>query len=348
MIVLITIAEFCGAVILASNNHAQAKAVLHKLSAHQTPLLDAMLNGNRAVYDYESAWILRNAREYSNLHSLELRHQNELVLQLAMDDHSLPWLINTVVHTPDPTRKAQWVMRFQALHSGDYILLIRIGLIGIISWIAIALIMALASTAPRPVAKIEPRSMAELDVTTAPPATSSDTFGLDNSPESPAFPSPSHSDKKIEQDFLYRLEREIARSAEHALDLSICLLRSETIRSESGKAHTILLNEFTHDDLIFKVDNRTYAVILPHNDLDQAMARVELFLRKTLAKPEEANIFQSATAGLSSRSGRLVESRRVYREAGIALRKAEPNAGRIAGFRADPGRYRNYLTHHKI
>lgn len=367
LLVVLATTELCLAVMLSENRHKQATASLIVLSRHQGPMLQARATANQASWSYETEWVLRNAREYPDLQSLEVKDSTTSLISLDMGNPPPEWMLARISHTPDPMQPVVWTMAYRIFAASDLVLMARIGLMGFLTWLCACLLITLISrpSRPRPVQMAEgatepadsspaaheaPAVYEDSEIHDASPAAAPGEETVQAPAAKPEAPTslPVVIEHSREQDFLYRLERELSRAAENALDLSVALIRADALREQADKAAKVLLAEFTHDDLLFRVDNRTWAIILPHNDLDQAMARIELFLRKVMAKAEEAALFGQASAGLSSRSGRMVEARRVYREAGIAVRKADPASGRIAGFRADPSRYRNFLTHHKI
>jgi hypothetical protein len=370
---------------LADGNQRAATSYLQKLSSRQGALHAALKANDPAVYEFETDFILRNAQEYPSLVRLELRHEQHLIVQLSMPDNLPPWTNNQITQTPRATESFQWFMEYKALTIADFIILGRIIAICILLWAGIIILLVLFDPKQRqeqglnqssddqsPVTypnaastqnsgahvpateSTESHKAPEQDHTTYPPQQKLMDDALVESPETSSAPSANHGDLSPshlphhEKEFLYRLDKELARAAENSMDLAICLLQSMAFKNSQENAYAILLKEFTHEDLIFPLSNSSFALIFPYNDLDQAIVRIELFLKKTQNNHYEHQLFSHATAGLSSRSGRLIEAKRVYKEAIIALRRSDPLQARISGFRADPTRYRHFLTHFKV
>lgn len=246
----------------------------------------------------------------------------------------------------------EYVLSFTAITMGEIEFLIKGILVLIISWLAVSLIILTHGyTQTRPEPDLGPEHRPEQERTTFEKDMSTSDSENQDQPSTSAGNNTSASEpppprKAHEKDFLYRFEKEISRSAEHALDISLCLIKNQLAAWDSHDPIEALYKEFVHDDLVFELKQQTLAVILPHHDIDQAMARMELFLRKAHGPAQE--FFDACIIGLSSRSGRLVEAKRVYHESMIALKKADPKIGRMVGFKADPAKYRNFLTHQKV
>lgn len=148
----------------------------------------------------------------------------------------------------------------------------------------------------------------------------------------------------------FRLDKELERNAENALDLSLAIFRYEGLSEEDHTAAAgLLLGEFSHEDLIFEFGKDTFCVILPQHDLDQAIVRSELVMKKTegLKDSAFAHPFEM-TVGLTSRNGRLLDANRFLKEGQVALKKASREEGRIVGFRPDPVRFRSFLRHQRV
>lgn len=147
----------------------------------------------------------------------------------------------------------------------------------------------------------------------------------------------------------FRLTKELERSAENAVDMCMALFRFARLSpAEHANAAGLLLADFSHEDLIFEMGPNTFCVLLPQHDLDQAIARAELFIRKAEEKLLRTGQPITVLAGLSARNGRLIDAKRFIKEAQLAVNKANLREGRIVGFRPDPARFRNYLRHHKM
>lgn len=255
------------------------------------------------------------------------------IMALSYTTHTPSWLQQ--VQEIEGGVGGRYQLGYSVLTMGELELIVKGSMILLFSWIILSMLILVHTRS------ITPQDSKEVE---AEPHS--------NTSEKKATSSEIHQEPAIkpmrtnEKDFLYRFEKEISRSAEHALDISVCLLKNHRGSATTQEAMNSLYKEFVHDDLVFELRNQTLAVILPHHDIDQAMARMELFLRKPHTQTED--FFEKCTLGLSSRSGRLVEAKRVYHEALIALKKADPKIGRMVGFKADPAKYRNFLTHQKV
>jgi GGDEF domain-containing protein len=148
----------------------------------------------------------------------------------------------------------------------------------------------------------------------------------------------------------FRLDKELERNAENAMDLSLAIFRFAGLAADDySAAAALLLGEFSHEDLIFEFGDDMYCVILPQHDLDQAIVRSELVVKKT--ENAKSNTFKQPfelTVGLTSRNGRLLDAGRFIREGQTALKKASREEGRIVGFRPDPVRFRSFLRHQRV
>ncbi|HUW41301.1 MAG TPA: hypothetical protein VMV90_09835 [Rectinemataceae bacterium] len=145
-----------------------------------------------------------------------------------------------------------------------------------------------------------------------------------------------------------RLDAELQRSASFEQDLSLLLIRCGDLHGEVSphyKAIADALAEFfTFRDLAFERGEAGFSVILPNIDAEHALRMAEEFLKKLDAHIEGIEA-PSVTMGLSSRTGRLVDSVRMLGEATAALDKAKTEGGsRIVAFRPDPEKYRLYLS----
>ena len=274
---------------------------------------------------------------------------------------------------------------YTVLERRDVFNLLRDALIAVLAFALIAVILAIVSLlrpsraaperpqaapgptprrhapAERPVSREQPAAAAPPSGTTAEAGLFSPVSGL--SPEA-------HLEK--------RLTLELERAASNDQDLTICFVDypgltrgSETYRSVAGA----LLQFFGFEDLIFEYGKRSFCVLFPNVDLDEAIHTVEDFQRRGLefqaaSETEEQDGSAEATSGsdaqstsahaggpreairvpeepafgLSSRNGRLVEGGRLMREARQALSKARETSGRIMAFRPDPQRYRKFIT----
>jgi GGDEF domain-containing protein len=153
-----------------------------------------------------------------------------------------------------------------------------------------------------------------------------------------------------------RLDAELARSASFEQDLSLLLVEGDSLAASPGNyeaAAKATREFFSFRDLAFERGENGFVVILPNMDAEHAMRMAEEFLKKLdslLRGGESAGAVgamerQKVFIGLSSRSGRLVDSERLLIEAVGAVEKSrEEGDTRIVAFRPDPDKYRLYLA----
>jgi hypothetical protein len=105
------------------------------------------------------------------------------------------------------------------------------------------------------------------------------------------------------------------------------------------------VNFFTLRDLIFEKGDQGIAVISPNIDLEQGFAKSEEFRERILKKlPDSSKTGYALCAGLSSRSGRLIEAERLMFETSEALLKALADPlSPIVAFKSDPEKYRDFV-----
>jgi hypothetical protein len=105
------------------------------------------------------------------------------------------------------------------------------------------------------------------------------------------------------------------------------------------------VNFFTMRDLIFEKAEQCISIIVPSTDLEQGIGRAEEFrsrINDKMIKSSKEPI--KLCIGLSSRSGRLVEAKRLMLEASTALEKAQEDpASPIIAFKSDLEKYREYI-----
>lgn len=148
-----------------------------------------------------------------------------------------------------------------------------------------------------------------------------------------------------------RLEAEISRSASFEQDLSFLLVSFEGTapeRPEYRATAATIAEFFSFKDLAFERGPDGFAVILPNIDADHALRMADEFLKKLstrLAAGDAPLGYLPVFMGISSRSGRLVDSARIGKEAEAALKKArEEHDSHIVAFKPDPDKYRLYLA----
>ncbi len=150
--------------------------------------------------------------------------------------------------------------------------------------------------------------------------------------------------------FAPRLKSEIQRAASSDEDVSVACVQidgqiyGEPPAFRSKAVADILLGVFPLHDLIFEAGNRSYAIILPDSDIDRSFRSLEELRTRIAGAPLEGKIV-TASIGVSSRAGRLIEDTTLHQEAVVSLQKALREGGnRVVGFRASPSRFRQVLS----
>jgi GGDEF domain-containing protein len=87
------------------------------------------------------------------------------------------------------------------------------------------------------------------------------------------------------------------------------------------------------------------AVILPNSDLEQGITELSDFQKELFQATPDMFCTSDISIGLSSRNGRLINSKRILKEAHAALKRAEKDSEtNLIGFRPDPGKFRSFLA----
>ncbi len=143
-----------------------------------------------------------------------------------------------------------------------------------------------------------------------------------------------------------RLNFELRRAASFDQDLVLILFTSPQLRKENPiyrKAAESIVDYFTFQDLTFEFKDNGFSIILPNTELDEAIKKMEFFLKKLSSLDFESTPIFSV--GLSSRNGRLLSAQRLIHEATKAIEKAQSyKKTKIVGFRSDPVKYRKYIA----
>ena len=150
-----------------------------------------------------------------------------------------------------------------------------------------------------------------------------------------------------------KLSSEIRRCA--SLEQDLVLLAAE-IKSPHFVSESLFqcLNDeavsfFSMRDLVFKKGDNSISVIIPGMDLEEGLAKSEDFCNLIVSRFSESGLNEEPILciGLSSRSGRLVESDRLMTEAFTALEKAlVDHETNIIGFKSDLEKYRRFIKAH--
>ena len=138
-----------------------------------------------------------------------------------------------------------------------------------------------------------------------------------------------------------RLQSELKRAASFDQDLSLAIL-SFACSSEDEPSWTREIHKFfIFRDLAFKYGPNRACIILPNIELEEAIRSLRDFSRHIAGTLPAAGV----NAGLSARSGRLLDSATMLKEAEAALAKSmRDDQQAIFGFRADPAKYRALLA----
>jgi len=143
------------------------------------------------------------------------------------------------------------------------------------------------------------------------------------------------------EDFIEeRVNLELERAASFDQDLVMGVIQCESLTEDNYKIFADQLKEdFNYPDMIFEYKDKGFAIIVPNNDLDEALHTLETFTGKEQEQYGEINV------GISSRNGRLITGSRIFMEAENALHKAvEDTEKNIVGFRSDPDKFRDFLS----
>ncbi len=143
-----------------------------------------------------------------------------------------------------------------------------------------------------------------------------------------------------------RLTLELERAAYNEQDLSLVLMQIAGMH-RTGEAYRKLAKSIqtsiAFEDLVFEYGEDGVAIVLPNSSLEQSITTLKGFLKKL--DPSISKEFALPRCGVSSRNGRLIDGKQLIREAEGALRKAGATwKDCIAGFRSDPGKYREYIA----
>jgi GGDEF domain-containing protein len=150
--------------------------------------------------------------------------------------------------------------------------------------------------------------------------------------------------------FAPRLKNEIQRAAASDEDVSVACVQidgpayGEPTASLSIAIANVLLGVFPFHDLIFETGGKSYALILPDSDIDRSFKSLEELRTRIAGAPLEGRNY-TASIGVSSRAGRLIEDTTLHQEAVVSLQKALREGGnRVVGFRASPSKFRQVLS----
>jgi hypothetical protein len=144
-----------------------------------------------------------------------------------------------------------------------------------------------------------------------------------------------------------RLASEIHRCATSEQDLVVLLFECGKDLAWGGELYKKLADEAVHffnlRDLTFEKGSRGISVIIPNTDLDHGIVKAEEFHARVLKNLSGSFVSKTdLRAGLSSRSGRLIDADRLFFEAASALEKAKDGQP-IVAFKSNPEKYRDFI-----
>ncbi|MDR3171998.1 MAG: hypothetical protein LBU17_10285 [Treponema sp.] len=146
-----------------------------------------------------------------------------------------------------------------------------------------------------------------------------------------------------------RLASELHQCASFDQDMVFIIMEFKDTGALEESSYKLLADEavafFTHRDLIFEKGSWGISVIIPNIDLDQALTVSQEFHKRVAGKCSAFPEIPQLCIGLSSRSGRLVDTERLMLEASQALKRAWDDEGLpIVAFRSDPEKYRAFIA----
>jgi hypothetical protein len=147
------------------------------------------------------------------------------------------------------------------------------------------------------------------------------------------------------EDFLLdRLTNELKRSASFEQELTLALVSCSGIDSNAYRELAVLFSKvFPMRDMTFEYGANGFAVIMPNTSLFTAIEQMREYTGNSEVSGKKCA--RKLAAGLSSRSGRLISGTILMKEAAVSLKRAQnDHESNIAGFRPDPGKFRDYLA----
>ena len=167
----------------------------------------------------------------------------------------------------------------------------------------------------------------------------------EKSPEKGNFCMYSETTGLQKQDLLLeKLDQELIRSASFDQDLVLMIFSFEGLDNETIPTFQKIVKEsFPYKDLVFEYKEKTFAVLLPNEELEESVSHIENFQDKI----ERGGFSKKPhfSAGVSSRSGRLLKGERLLLEADRSHQRAaaDPDGG-ILLFRISPRKYRDIVS----
>jgi len=140
---------------------------------------------------------------------------------------------------------------------------------------------------------------------------------------------------------LPRLDDELSRCGSFSLDLSLGLLDGSELMDNNTRSKVAqkVIEHFVYKDMCFEGEDNRIWIMLPNQNLEMALKNMEKFLAAI-----SASSLPSLSAGVASRSGRLMSGQRLCDECIQALEKAKVGMDRVVGFYADKEKFRSHLA----
>ena len=151
-----------------------------------------------------------------------------------------------------------------------------------------------------------------------------------------------------EQYLVDRLDAELVRAASSEQDLSLVIIRISGILHTdliSRKIAQTLLDTIKFRDMVFEFGQNGFAGILQNMNLDQTMKIADELYSGIDTILMDLSFDGQITIGLTTRTARLLPASRMIEEAVSAAKKAEEEPSLpIVAFRANPEKYRNFVS----
>ena len=145
-----------------------------------------------------------------------------------------------------------------------------------------------------------------------------------------------------------RLEAELHRCASTEKDLTLFMIEfaNEINDAMFKQAADEAVHFFASRDLLFEYGDKGITVIYPGIELEAGILKAQKFLHHMVEKfPHSYKTNTSLYIGLTSRSGRLLNSGRMLMEAMEALQRARTDReSPIIAFKSDPEKYRKFIA----
>ena len=156
---------------------------------------------------------------------------------------------------------------------------------------------------------------------------------------------------KMQSSLSENLGEKIKQSLDEKKELTLALLKINNLdrgNAISNKLVEILKNDISETAEIFEYNSDGYAIILYNEDLSLCAETFDKIYENMTSYLRENNSANEVVIGLSSVSGRNVDSQRLETEAAQALSHAleDPDSPIIA-FRANPQKYKEYIESKK-